>query len=298
MAGEPNRRIGAGHRRGDEPRAADAVDERTWPRAPPWCGDRQVRRRRRCRTTTTRATQRRRGRRWSPGAPAASTPDAQRRRCSDHRVSWPSSATAPIRHSSAPRRSRYSTHDERGGPERQAHDAEPRWARPRAGAPSRGAARSRGRRPLHLGADDGEAVEREHEEGAERAGERHPEHGDARDEVGAVEGVQAVLQQPRPGRAEQPERERGEDEPDEPGVGRVELAALEQGADDDVAGEHVEGDGEGDVERDALEPDARAGSRMTSALPRAEAGELGQLGGGDGHAEQADREQVEHLARR
>ena len=59
-----------------------------------------------------------------------------------------------------------------------------------------------------------------------QAGQRHPEHRDARDQLRAVEGVEAVLEQPGPGGAEQPERERGQRVPDEPGVGGVELAPL------------------------------------------------------------------------
>ena len=39
------------------------------------------------------------------------------------------------------------------------------------------------------------------------AGQRHPQHRDAGDELRAVERVEAVLEEPRPGGAEQPERE-------------------------------------------------------------------------------------------
>ena len=139
---------------------------------------------------------------------------------------------------------RYSTHDETAAPRA-------RPTIPRRGGPSSISRSESGSGPnadrADLGdgpVDDGEPVEREHEEGAEQPGQRDADDGDARHELGSVEGVEPVLEQPRPRGAEQPERERGDHVPDEPGVGGVELASLEEHADDDVAGEEVQRDGE------------------------------------------------------
>ena len=91
-----------------------------------------------------------------------------------------------------------------------------------------------------------------------------------------------------------PSAKRGEHEPHQPGVGRGELAPLEQRPDHHVAGQEVDRHRGRHVERDALEP---ACEPVPDGGPArgAEAGELGQLGGGHGHAEEADGQEVEHL---
>ena len=88
---------------------------------------------------------------------------------------------------------------------------------------------------LHGRPHDREPVEREHEQAAEHGGQRHRSDGDAGHELGAVEGVEAVLEQPGPGGAEEAEGERTHHEPHEAGVGGGELAALQERAHDDVA---------------------------------------------------------------
>ena len=97
--------------------------------------------------------------------------------------------------------------------------------------------------------------------------------------------------------ADEAERRAGEDHPHDSRVARAEPAGLEQQRDDRAADRDERDRRRHDEEHDAAE---RAASRVCRCSARARrvagrARHLRQLGGGDRHAEQADRQQVEHL---
>ena len=187
---------------------------------------------------------------------------ARRRRRRPAGTTWrggSSSAGRPMRHSRARRRSRYSTHDDAAAPR-----ASP--TTPRRGGPSssrrrrRAAARTRGRRCVsNARADDGPAVEREHEEGAEPSGQAPPagrrsgrRAGHGRGRRARSGGAGTAWCRAVRGRRRRPRTRRGGCPP------ALNESALEQRADDHVARGDVQGDGQRHVEGDAVEADRRA----------------------------------------
>ena len=123
-----------------------------------------------------------------------------------------------------------------------------------------------------------------------------PEHAQAGRGAGVVEGVQAVLQQPGGGHRQQPDDSTASVSHTATVSPWSKLAPLEHGGDDHVAHHDEHRGGEGHVPGDAghavLQPQAEAPPGL--GVVHLDLGQVGQLGRGHAHPEQADRQQVEH----
>ncbi len=137
----------------------------------------------------------------------------------------------------------------------------------------------------------------EGEEKAEGGGEGHANDGEPEGGAGIAQCVEGRGVEAAPCGGEEADGGSHEDVPDIEGILRAEVTALTKGGDEVAANNEKAGNTGDDVERDgALAGDETGAEFFVNFLAGAGgAGHLGELGGGDGHAEEADGQGVEEL---